>query len=90
MFEKLLLKKWCKELQLNVDGLRKMADDYRREGGFREVSETLEKLKAGDVFPKELLERGRQAELKFADACAELAECYQQLLDFVKKAAGVS
>jgi hypothetical protein len=51
------------------------------------VSETLEKVKAGDVFPKELLERGRQAELKFADACAELAECYQQLLDFVKKVA---
>jgi hypothetical protein len=90
MFERWLLRKWLRELQLNVDGLRKMADDYRREGGFREVSETLEKLKAGDVFPKDLLERGRQAELKFADACAELAECYQQLLDFVKKAAGVS
>lgn len=87
MFERWLLRKWLRELQLNVDGLRKMANDYRREGGFREVSETLEKLKAGDVFPKELLERGRQAELKFADACAELAECYQQLLDFVKKVA---
>jgi len=90
VFEKLLLKRWLKELQQNVDGLRSMSKAYVEQGGFREVSETLEKLKAGDVFPKDLLERGRQAELKFADACAELAECYQQLLDFVKKATGVS
>jgi hypothetical protein len=64
-----------------------MSKAYVEQGGFREVSETVEKLKAGDVFPKDLIERGRQAELKFADACAELAECYQQLLDFVKKVA---
>jgi hypothetical protein len=64
-----------------------MSKAYVEQGGFREVSETLEKLKAGDVFPKDLIERGRQAELRFADACAELAECYQQLLDFVKKVA---
>jgi hypothetical protein len=87
VFEKLLLKKWCKELEENIKGMRHMSKAYVEQGGFREVSETLEKLKAGDVFPKELLERGRQAELKFADACAELAECYQQLLDFVKKVA---
>jgi hypothetical protein len=83
--QKQLVKRWIKELEENVRGLRRMGEDYKSMGGFKEVAETIEKLGATDVFPKELLEQGRQVELKFAEACIELAECYQQLLDFVKK-----
>jgi hypothetical protein len=85
MFEKWLLKKWLKELQINVDMMRKMANDYRSQGGFKEIGETIEKFKAGELVPYELLAEGRKAELEFADANERLANCYQKLLDHIKK-----
>jgi hypothetical protein len=87
MLEKWLLKKWLKELQINVDVMRKMANDYRSQGGFLEVGETIEKFKAGELVPYELLAEGRKTELEFADVTERLANCYQKLLDHVKKMA---
>ena len=85
LLEKWLVKKWIKELQANIDGMRKMANDYRTSGGFLEVAETLEKFKAGDLVPRELLADGRKAELEYADACERLADCYQKLLNHIRK-----
>ena len=85
MLEKWLVKKWIKELQANIDGMRKMANDYRTSGGFLEVAETLDKFKAGDLIPYELLAEGRKTELEYADVCEHLADCYQKLLDHIKK-----
>jgi hypothetical protein len=85
LFEKWLIRKWCKELQLNIDAMRKMADGYRKEGGFMEISETLDRYKAGGLIPSELLSEGRKTELEYADVCERLADCYQKLLDYVKK-----
>lgn len=84
-FKKSIAKKWIRELQANVDGIRKMSMDYRSQGGFKEVAETLEKMNAGELVPKDLLDKGRKAELNFADACEELANCYQQLLDIIRE-----
>ena len=82
-----MLKRWLKELQVNIDVMTKMANDYRREGGFKEVADTLEKFKAGELIPYELLAEGRKVELEFADATEKLANAYQKLLDHVKKLA---
>jgi len=87
VFEKFLLKRWLKELQINVDMMRKMANDYRSSGGFKEVAETLDKFKAGELIPYELLAEGRKVELEFADVTERLANAYQKLLDYVKKLA---
>ena len=85
MFERFVAKRLIKELEANVNGLRRMGRDYVEQGGFKEIAELTEKLKAGDVFPKGLIEEGRQIELQFADVCNRLADCYQKLLDFVKE-----
>jgi hypothetical protein len=85
MLERWLLKKMLRELQVNVDMMRKMADGYRKEGGFMEISETLDRYKAGGLIPSELLSEGRKTELEYADVCERLADCYQKLLDYVKK-----
>ncbi len=82
-----MLKRWLKELQINVDMMRKMANDYRSSGGFKEVAETLDKFKAGELIPYELLAEGRKVELEFADVTERLANAYQKLLDYVKKLA---
>jgi hypothetical protein len=87
MFEKWLLRKWIKELQVNINAMRKMANDYRSQGGFKEIGDTIAKFKAGNVIPYELLAEGRKAELEFADANERLANCYQKLLDYVKEVA---
>ena len=47
---------------------------------------TIEKFGAENVFPKDLLEEGRKAELEFADACEKLADCYGRLLELIEKA----
>lgn len=83
--ENRMIKKWIKELEVNIQGMRKMANDYREEGGFKEVAETLAEAGASDVLPKKLLEDGRVAELAFADACERLAQCYENLLMAVKE-----
>jgi hypothetical protein len=85
LFEKLVLKRLIRELQANIDGMKKMSKDYESNGGFKEITELVDKFNAGEFIPRELLSKGRQAELKFAEACAELAEYYQQLLNHVKK-----
>jgi hypothetical protein len=87
MFERWLLRKWVRELQANVDGMKKMSKDYQSSGGFKEVAEMLEKFKAGELVPYELLAEGRKTELEFADVTERLANCYQKLLDHVKKIA---
>ena len=84
--KKSLVKKWMKELKQNIEGMRKMAEAYRKSGGFKEVAETIEKFGAENVFPKDLLEEGRKAELEFADACEKLADCYSRLLEIIEKA----
>jgi len=65
-----------------------MARDYRERGGFKEIAETIGKLKAediSDVFSPSLLEKGREAEEKFAQACEHLAGAYQELLSIVER-----
>jgi prefoldin subunit 5 len=83
--QKQVLKRWIKELQQNIDGMRSMSKAYKESGGFKEVGETIEKFKAGELVPYELLAEGRKAELEFADANERLANCYQKLLDHIKK-----
>lgn len=78
--QKKLIEKWMKELEANISGMRKMANDYREQGGFKEVAETLAKAGAEELMPKALLEDGRRAELGFADACERLAQAYENLL----------
>ena len=84
-FEKLILKRWLKEIELNINGFRKMAKGYESMGGFKEVKETLEKYHVDLGIPDELLERGRKAELKFVEICKELAECYEELLSAIER-----
>ena len=81
-----LIKKWMKELKQNIEGMRKMAEAYRKSGGFKEVAETVEKFGAETLFPKDLLEKGRKAELEFADACEKLADCYSKVYELLEKA----
>ncbi len=83
--QKKLAKKWIDELEKNVEGMRKMADAYRNEGGFKEVAETLKTAHAEELLPKQLLEEGRQAELAFANACEKLAQSYENLLMKIKE-----
>lgn len=83
--ENKLIKKWIKELEVNIQGMRKMANDYREQGGFKEVAETLAKAGAVELLPKKLIDEGRVAELAFADACERLAQCYENLLMAVKE-----
>jgi hypothetical protein len=85
--QKQVLKRWIKELQQNIDGMRSMSKAYKESGGFLEVGETIEKFKAGELVPYELLAEGRKTELEFADVTERLANCYQKLLDHVKKVA---
>lgn len=80
-----LIKKWIKELEINIEGMRKMADDYREHGGFKEVAETLASEGAVELIPQKLLNDGREAELNFAEACSRLAQCYENLLMAVKE-----
>ena len=84
--KKSIVKKWMKELKQNIEGMRKMAEAYRSNGGFKEVAETIGKFGAENLFPKPLLEGGRKAELEFADACEKLANCYSKLLEIIEKA----
>ena len=88
-FEKLILKRWLKEIELNINGFRKMAKGYREEGGFKEVKETLEKYHVDLGIPDELLEEGRKLELAHAEICLKLADKYEQLLQYVKKRVGI-
>jgi len=84
--QKKLVQRWIKELEANIAGMRKMANDYREQGGFKEVAETLSKFGSQELIPKQLLDDGRQAELRFADACDRLAQAYENLLMQIKKA----
>jgi len=79
--------KAIKQLRRNVDGLRKMAEGYRKSGGFRELHGMLEKeWKAfKPYFEGSFLEKGMVAEQEFAEACGKLAECYAKLLEAVEK-----
>lgn len=83
--ENRLIKRWIKELETNINGMRKMANDYREHGGFKEVAETLASEGAAELIPQKLLEDGREAELNFAEACSRLAQCYENLLMAVKE-----
>jgi len=87
-FKKGLIKRWIKELDKNIEGMRKMAEAYRQEGGFKEVSETIAQygVETSLAISKQLLEEGRKAELEFADACEKLAVCYESLLMKIKEA----
>ncbi|MEM2281317.1 MAG: hypothetical protein QXZ68_04940 [Candidatus Bathyarchaeia archaeon] len=82
--QKKLVQRWFKELEANIDGLRKMANDYREQGGFKEVAETLAKCNAEHLIPKAILDEGRSAELSFADSCDRLARAYENLLIQIK------
>jgi len=86
--QKKLIEKWIDELDKNVEGMHKMATDFRERGGFKEVAETLKSAMAENVLPKQLLDEGRQAELVFADACEKLAQCYENLLMKIKEHIG--
>lgn len=82
--QKKVVKSWLKQLDENIAGMKKMANDYREKGGFKEVAETLTKISAEGLIPKKLLDEGRQAELEFADACSKLATYYEKLLLYIK------
>jgi len=86
-FSKKLFERWVKELKLNINGMRKMAEDYVKAGGFKEVREVLEVQGAEALLPKEfieLTEEGRKIELAFADSCKKLADCYEKLLKIIE------
>jgi len=83
--KKQIVKRWEKELKANIDGMRKMAQGYREQGGFKEIAEMIKK--AGEefskVFPEELLKEGRELELQFADICERLADVYEKLFNII-------
>ncbi|MEM2281264.1 MAG: hypothetical protein QXZ68_04675 [Candidatus Bathyarchaeia archaeon] len=83
--QKRLVQRWIKELEANIDGLRKMGNDYREQGGFKEVAETLAQSGRQELIPKQLLDDGRQAEIRFADACDQLARAYENLLTYIRR-----
>ena len=83
------MKRWIKELELNINGFRKMAKGYREEGGFKEVKEILEKYNLDLGIPDDLLKEGRELELQHAEICLKLADKYEQLLQYIKKKANV-
>jgi len=80
-FKKHIVKKMLKELEMNINGMKKMANAYKTSGGFLEIANLIRKEKAEDIIPKDLLEEGRKAEEEFADVCDRLADCYQRLME---------
>jgi len=83
--EKQILKRWIKELRLNIDVFRRNAKAYIDEGGFKEVKETLRKFRVDLEIPSELMEEGRRLELEYARVASELADKYEQLLRYIEK-----
>jgi len=85
-FKKQIAKRWLKELRENIDGMRKMADSYEEQGGFKEVAETLSSMGVMvEGLSNEFLQRGREAELEFARACRKLADYYEKIYDVIKR-----
>ena len=82
------MKRWLRELKLNVDGFRRNAQAYIRDGGFKEIKETLQKRNVDLGIPEELLKEGRKLELQYAEIAMKLADKYEQLLQYVKKRLG--
>jgi len=78
-----------KELEANVKGMKKMAEAYKREGGFKEVAEMLAKYGETLGIPEDLLREGREAELEFAEITERLGNCYEKLLEIIKEGAGL-
>ena len=85
-FKKQIAKRWLKELRENIDGMRKMADSYEEQGGFKEVAEILGSIGVMiEGLSSEILHRGREAELEFARACRKLADYYEKMYDAIKR-----
>ena len=89
LFQKMTLKRWIRELQLNIDGFRRNAKAYITEGGFKEVKETLEKYNFNLDIPDDLMKEGRKLELQYAEIAMKLADKYEQLLQYIRKEAGI-
>jgi len=89
LFQKMTLKRWIRELQLNIDGFRRNAKAYISEGGFKEVKETLEKHNFNIDIPDDLMKEGRRLELQYAEIAMKLADKYEQLLQYIKNGAGI-
>lgn len=78
-----------KELEKNVEGMRKMADAYKKQGGFLEIPNIMGKEGVEGLIPKDLLAEGRKVEEEFVDVCSRLADCYQRLLNVLKERVGI-
>lgn len=89
LFQKMTLKRWIRELELNIRGFRRNARAYINEGGFKEIKETLEKHGFGLDIPEDLMEEGRKLELQYAEVASRLADKYEQLLQYIKERADV-
>ena len=83
------MKRWLRELKLNVDGFRRNAQAYIKDGGFKEIKETLQKRNVDFGVPEELLKEGRKLELQYAEIAMKLADKYEQLLQYIKNGAGI-
>ena len=89
MFQKMVLKRWIKELQLNIEGFRRNAKAYISDGGFKEIKETLDKYNFNLSIPSELMKEGRRLELQYAEVAIKLADKYEQLLQHIRKEVGI-
>jgi len=89
LFQKMILKRWIKELQLNIEGFRRNAKAYITDGGFKEIKETIEKQGFDLNIPSELMKEGRRLELQYAEVAIKLADKYEQLLQHIRKEAGI-
>ena len=89
LFQKMILKRWIKELQLNIEGFRRNAKAYITDGGFKEIKETIEKQGFDLNIPSELMKEGRRLELQYAEVAIKLADKYEQLLQHIRREAGI-
>ena len=89
LFQKMILKRWIKELQLNIEGFRRNAKAYISDGGFKEIKETLDKYNFNLSIPSELMKEGRRLELQYAEVAIKLADKYEQLLQHIRKEVGI-
>ena len=85
LFQKMILKRWIKELQLNIEGFRRNAKAYISDGGFKEIKETLDKYNFNLSIPSELMKEGRRLELQYAEVAIKLADKYEQLLQHIRR-----